>query len=738
LAVSVGLLVATPASLCATEAQAQESAGAVRAAIRPHGGVPTMFINDQPVNAFIYSITGPGPRQLRHLPAFRDAGVHLYEVPLNFFECLAPDGTVNFAAVESGLRAVLAIDPEAWIIARLFMGTPGWWQERYPQELNEYAGAPPQPDGRVVRGPASMASEQWLGDTDDLLRRYLEFLEHSPLGRRVIGYHLCAGTTGEWHYDNFWWLPDTGPAMTKRFRAWLRGKYGDKPEFAAAVVPGAAERGEANDGLFRDPSTADRMVIDYYRCQQETVAQAILRFCRTTRQYAPDKLVGVFYGYYFHMGGRTLQAEGGHLAVLDVLKSPDVDFLCGPYSYEHHSRRVGGEGILRPLVETVKAHGKLYISESDSPTHLGCSQGNDLVARNLTDLTGSVAVMRRDFANVLTHGIGTWWFDVGPPDEQGGLAGGWWNTPELMAEMKRMREIGEEGLAGDRRSAAEVLVVCNPQTYYHVVCSGSGKDALTYPLLNDTARAIYHSGAPFDLIAATDLETVDLSPYKAVVFLDAFYLTAGQRKRIAQTVACDGRVVLWVYAPGYVDEEGLCVDRVSELTGMTVRRSADALAGRIEAVSGDHPLARSAVRGFGIDGPVSPVFWVDDPRATALGTISGTQKVGLAVREFDGWTSVYSFAPPICSEFLRAVFRKAGVHIYSDADDVLYVNRRFLAVNSEAGGLRTLHLPRPCDVVDAFSGKTVARNVSRFEVEIAPKSVQLYRLNDPKSGEVTQ
>ena len=43
-----------------------------------------------------------------------------------------------------------------------------------------------------------------------------------------MGLHLSGGIYGEWHYWGFIDPdpdPDTGPAMTRYFRQWLRTKY---------------------------------------------------------------------------------------------------------------------------------------------------------------------------------------------------------------------------------------------------------------------------------------------------------------------------------------------------------------------------------------------------------------------------------------------------------------------------------------------------------------------------------
>jgi len=692
--------------------------------------VPTPFLNGKPVNMMLYSTTGLTERQIRHLPGIRDAGIHYYQLPLNFYEFLGPDYTANLAPLDDSLKTLLEQDADGYIMIRMYLAPPGWWQTKHADQHIRFTK-----NGQ--EGGESAASQVWLADTAAMIRRYIKHIESSPYGKRVIGYQLAWGVTGEWHYPGFDLLPDAGKPMTARFQQWLTTAYGPRAEFAQAQVPGEAARNRTrDDGIFRDPADpADRRVADYYRCQQETTRDAILAYCKAAKAAAPGKLIGVFYGYYFHMGGQdTQQAEGGHLCIADVLASPDIDFLSGPYSYQHESRKVGGDGCLRGLTESVKLHGKLFFTEADEPTYLGCSQGVNIAARGTDTPAGSISAMRRNFCNAMVHGTDLWWFDIGPKDAQGGLAGGWWDVPDLQAELKRLKTIGADTINHNRASVAQVAVVCNPETYYYIACFYSGKDKLTHPLLHQTVRAMFHAGAPFDLVMAADLDRLDYQRYKAFVFLDAFYLTPGQRQTITTKVKSGGHSVLWVYAPGYVGDNGLSIDAMAELTGMQMKKLAGAQAASILPL-GDvfFPAPWRKVQTIGLDGvAVAPAFAVTDPDAQKLGAIAGTKECGFAIRKFPAWTSLYTFAPPVSPDFFRAFYQTAGVHIYDDANDVLYADTSYLAITGETGGPRTLRLRAPAHVKDLFSGATMAVNAREFSFEFAPKTTRLFLLTPVK------
>jgi len=725
---------------------------ALKAEVRSFNGAPTLFVNDAPSELMIYAVIGAVDRNLKQIDGIRRTGIHYYCLPVNFYECLAPDGSVNFSAVEDGMRMLLNYDPDGYVILRLYMASPGWWLEKYPQERIRYVRS------SLVNTPGelgneSVASKVWQDDTSALLTKYIQYAESLPVSKRIVGYQLAWGVTGEWHYPEFGRIPDAGEAMTAAYRHWLGRTYGDRPEFRTIAVPDEAQRFTAGDGIFRDPSVeSDRRVIDYVKCQHETLRDALLRFCSDAKSACGrNKLVGAFYGYYFHMGYQVNEhAEGGHLCLDDVVRSKDIDFLAGPPSYQHESRKVGGECVLRSLTETVTMHGKLWLGEADEPTYLGCSQGVDLVARGTNTPEGSIAAMQRNFCNTALHGTYLWWFDIGPKDAQGGFGGGWWAPPALAAEMTKLHALGAEMLHRDRSSVAEVLVICNPKTNFNLVSGYSGKDPLTHPLVDDTVRALYRSGVAFDLISIADLKNIDHDRYKLYVFLDAFYMSDADRQTIESCVKTKNHTVLWVYAPGYVRDDKLSLQAMSDVIGMPMKKLDGDRPIKIITTPIDEKIAKREARrfaslavpaqAFGINATVRPAFAVSDDagqKAVSLGKIEGTAESGLAVRAFDTWTSIYTFAPPISPSWLRSVAKLAGVHLYSRDNDVMYINAGYVAMTTESGGMRTIRLPKSANIIDCWTGKTVATNQRVLRFLMAPRSTRLFRIDTPTPTSVS-
>ena len=126
---------------------------------------------------------------------------------------------------------------------------------------------------------------------------------------------------------------------------------------------------------------------------------------------------------------------------------------------------------------------------------------------------------------------------------------------------------------------------------------------------------------------------------------------------------------------------------------------------------------------------LGPLFTVDDPRATTLGTVvinQGRCEPGFAIREEGDWTSVYSAAPNPPPGVLRELARNAGVHIYSDSEDVLYADHNYVGLHTVRAEEKMIHLPRRADVWEVYSGRQVVRDCTEFGDWMEAGSTHLY------------
>ena len=119
---------------------------------------------------------------------------------------------------------------------------------------------------------------------------------------------------------------------------------------------------------------------------------------------------------------------------------------------------------------------------------------------------------------------------------------------------------------------------------------------------------------------------------------------------------------------------------------------------------------------------------VEDPEAIALGKLQDRPETTLAMKPMGHWTSIYTLNPVLPAGFLRALARRAGVHIYNDQDDTFYASRSYLTVAANLAGRRRIQLPRRADVFDPFTGDRLWRGASAFERDFQAKETVIWRL----------
>ncbi len=693
------------------------------AAVRWYRGKPTLFINEDPYPPLFYALTDvPGGRwsweevAQHNLRLFAGLGVRLFQVDL-FLEHLWPAADrFDITLARRQIRGVLEACPEAAVFIRLHVNAPGWWSKAHPEEWTAYADVHTKVESeagfhRIIEydnGPVnrvSLASSAWREQASQKVVQFCHELAATEEGGALAGLHLACGVYGEWHYWGFFQNePDTGAAMTKYFRQWLKARYrsdrglqeawGDpRVTFERAEVPGYQARAQTGAGVFRVPQ-AERPVIDYYRCQQELVAENILHFCGLAKEHWPRPLVtGTFYGYFFPMFGR--QTQGGHLELARVLQSPVVDYLSGPQCYFPFSLEPGGAYRSRSLLESCRLHGKLWLDEMDQKPDL---VWDPLMPGYRGSAELSVALLRRNLCATLTRGHGLWLYDFGV----GFANAGWWDHPALAAENERLLDLFASRLHQEFSSEADVLVVYDTEASYYMASTPQA-DPVTRTLMDQTTLAIYLSGAVCDRIHLADLERVELSKYRLVLFMNTFVLKEDQRRFIATQVAAQGRHVLSFYAPGYCDGDRLDEAFVTEVTGVQVRAVPEGGALEIEVTDPRWPDERVQLETQSL----APMFVVDDPAVSVLGRLRDNQRAAFVRKEKKESVLWYCCLPITSPVLMRRLVAEAGAHIYGGMGDVFYAGHGLVCVHSKDGGKRAVRLRTGSTVVvDLPSGGT--------------------------------
>ncbi len=718
--------------------------------VKKHNGTPTLFLNSHPAFAGYLWASAPAADAypMAHVArAYAEAGIHLYAFDVGTggtaAEWCGPGeghaGHFDFSTVEARYGYILDIDPDARFHLRvhLEMGRQRgeWWRDLYPEEC--------ELDSSGQRTTQSFASSVWRAQAKDFLRAYIAHLQALGLDDHVIAYQTGAGHTGEWvkGQTSMWEIcGDYSKPMQRHFRAWLRQRYHDdvtalrdswaedNVTFESAEVPPADAQRTTTHMSFRDPR-CEQQVIDYYRCLADLCGDLVIDFNRTVKEATQGQaLAGAFYGYllelawnagFFSEGADTpygTTQRSGHLGLAKVLRSPHVDFIVSPYSYGF--RGIGGMGCAMPPAESLRLHGKLYIFEEDSRTHLAPSDAGFGRAASLPD---SIAILKRNVAEVLTRGMGIWWLGhnshIDPVQE-----------PAFKPLLRQFQELGEFSLHLDRTPSAEIAVLVDDESFLYE----SLNNDLDIPLIfQQRLWGLPRLGAPSDYYLLQDFIEGRLPPYKLYIFLNAFQLDATRREALHRELQRDGRVALWIYAPGYIQDKPELAS-MTALTGFQFGKGEHIWGPLMHILNFEHPITAEVPQDlfWGTNNRLGPVFHLEDPEATILGQVvysQGRCKPGLGIKTYADWTSIYCAAPNIPAPVLRGIARFAGVHLYNEDGDVLFASRQLLGVHTLVGGLRTFFLPQRVEIVyDLFARRTVAQDVAHFDVTLPSRSTALY------------
>ncbi|WP_116951838.1 beta-galactosidase [Jiangella endophytica] len=719
-----------------------------RVSVGVHHGAPAIMLGDQPLPAIAYMTYLP---HRGRYDDFAGAGYGVYSVAcylgdrgINSTSGIRPfrpgiwvgPGEYDFSAVDADLARVVEARPDALVLLRVNLDVPAWWESLHPGELSVSA------DGGTLR--QSFSSNVWKDQAGQTLLALIRHIAASPYADNLIAYHLGAGQTEEWMYHgNRDRLPDYSEPHQRAFRAWLRRTYTSDATLRAAwndaavsldtaAVPDAAARTGDPARLFRDPDT-EQQVIDYYRFHSYAAADAVVHFCRTVKEEVGDSaLAGAFYGYVLE----TTHVDVGQHALYHVLTSPHVEFLASPSSYLR--RQAGHDWPYFGLTDSVALHGKLWMNEADTRTHL--TEGLSVVAPEINP-TGSepgpydtslwlgpddpritMSLLRNNLARAITNNAGLWWFD---------MWGGWYDDPAVMEFMAVARTLVDESLRGDRRSTADVAVFVDEASMAHFGYSRNHNQQFLYGQRLELGAM----GTPYDIFQFRDLLDERTHHYSLYVLPNAIKVDR-ELRRVIRRLRDRGKSFVWGHGAGWFgDGNTPGAAGVTDLTGVEMTTTEQQAHLRVTTVESASAALAGIAPGttFGTTSAVgAPLVHPTGGNGELLATVEGTPTPGVVrVEHRRGGHSTYSVAPRIPARFLRNAAKEAGAHVYVDNDDVVYANRRFVALHAISDGPRTIHLPtRATTVTDAFGGshEPIARHTDTVTLQCRQHETYLLRL----------
>ena len=606
-----------------------------------------------------------------------------------------PGEEPDWRPTDKRCRLLLAANPKALLMPRIGMEPPGWWKKAHPDHLMRWE------DGPRKRGVA-VASQLYREEAAARLRAVIEHLE-AKYPERMVGYHPAGHNTGEWFYQDTWKAQFDGYSRVTQaaWRDWLRRRYGteaalraawNQPEmtFADAAVPSPDRRRAAPAGVLRDPA-AEHDIIDFALFQQEAMADCVCALAKAVRTATQGRKLSVFFfGYVFEFAAVWRgPSASGHYGLRRVLDCPDIDILCSPISYV--DRGLGQSAPSMTATESIALAGKLWLNEDDTATYLSSGVFPGL-RQKVSTLTETNSQLLRNVGQAACRNLATWWMDLG--------ATGWFDDPGMWAEMKRLEAIDLPLLNHPTPFRPEVALVNHARSMCRVATGGQ---SVTRPLIYESRGPAARMGASFGQYLLDDILAGRVDA-KLFVFLNAWALTAKERAVLRDHLR--GKTVIWCYAPGYHDGDSVSLVAMRELTGQElVPFAAPELA---QATATEAGLAAGLEpEPFGGDKPVQPLFHAPQTPAARVLARYPNGEAAVTWVATNGGASIFCGAPRLTPGLLRFAAKRAGVHLWTEDDCVLYANGPFVVLHGTKPAPVHLDTGTPRAIIDALTGEAL-------------------------------
>ncbi len=720
-----------------------------------HGTTPGIEVNGTVYPPFRAStvLTWSPDRDVL-LESFSRRGIKLFYLGLpDLYVVGATNGyeNVHLAKWDLQMRRILALNPDAYFFLSYHTEISSYknWLMCHPEERVGFAKPSRSHDlGNYAATPIapSFASKAYREEVGRFLAQAGAYFRSRPWGRRIIGVVAGFGPSSDGMAYGAHCMPDTGLRMTEAFRRFLAEKYktdealqtawGDPDvTLATAAVPDRDARLGSGAYVRNLSDPRDRRLDDYYTAYHREHGDWQIAFGRSVKNAFPGALAGVYFGYTI----LSYTQEGSTACFERVLASPYIDFMQATTRGYNLT-----DGLHRNLTSVFHRYGKLSLIEGDVRTHKAGEDGSGEYWWTCRSPEETRAAVSKFVANALMNGSGAYSIDFGRPK--------WFNCPEALDPFASAGAIWRSLFAAPPVPAADVAVVFDPNeawkdgSAFQSVAAPMGDNLLTYPL-----QTLNFSGYAYDLYAPEDFVNAKRD-YRAVVFLNTTEATPAL-KAAAKKARRPGSTAIWFYAPGLRTEKGYSDASMSELTGMELTATTNAVPLNGKYADGSD-YGFKQFRQFRLKPyppldlkPISPRVSCTDAAVEMRARWSDDKSVAFARKRLtDGSVSVFSGAPLRSCEAWASLFAEAGCHAYTKPGFLVRRNSRLLMVFSgketlipmescvmhgqiDQSGVAEVKLEAPAKkATDLFTGEIVAKDADRFTLHSERPRVWLLEL----------
>ncbi len=660
-------------------------------------GTPVLQINGKPTRPLIFFFNTEVETGRKFLtPQVKlasEAGVHLYSLCVPWPWPGESEEAV-YARGEAFFDAFLEADPDALFIPRLRTEGSAAWMAEHPNELVQHA------DGSKA-DMTCLASELWWNTLTESYARAIRHFENSRFAERIIGYHPCGQNTGEWFHYEYWLKgPDYSAVNAQAFRRWLTARYGDDGALQAAwgddrvtldtaMLPPMPGLASAPCGLLDAPFASflalpeQQPLCDFHFYTNELMARRVMSLATLTKQTAgPNKLVLLFYGYFFEMHGAT----SGHFDMETAIECPDADIFVSPLSYM--DRQPGGSGGFMTAIDSLPVNGKLWLVENDYRTDiLDISSLPEWITESglgprAKDQAETLGVITREFGGLLTHRCGTWWMDL--------IAAGAYADPVVWRRIKEtLSPLYDTLIEAPAPYTPDVAVIVDEASLNYLnypAIEGQACYSPIYDFMCRKAREVFgRSGVTCGYYYLKDFLAGQTPKCGVYWFPDLFAVDAARIERILARLDEEGAAAVWQYAPGYLLDGKPSLAGATQLTGMALAADSGPMAstgaGSLEGCT------------WGEDLFLTPRIACADAEAAVLGTYQHGGGVSAAIKQHGRHTSVFIGSAKLTDEMAGKLLARLGAHRWAAQGGAVQCDGRTLFVHYGEGGEKEIILP---------------------------------------------
>ena len=660
--------------------------------------------------------------------AFQEAGIDLQIIPLfrkgyYWTGC----GQYDFDRVDHTIMENIRRNPRGIFLIGISVTPYPSWAEEFPGEaaVNREGAQQTSRDGR--KNLPCYYSRVYQAQALEYIRQVIAHMRKQPYFKAIAGFHIIGNEDGQFYYQvKYGRYMDEAypPSALEPFRDFLRKRYRNDLEalrkawnqpditFETAVPP----RTPRPLNTFFWDRTTDMPYWDVSIFMNEAMGEFADAMCREAKEAAGKKVLAVM--WWGRGGEQFVQPHFAQTQI--VLPGTGMDLMGGQPGY-FGERDTGCTSYYPWIPDSLRIHGKIPMIEADFRTWI-------TVYKSLTQDCHVVRYWTPDdFRNALLReagrmfsvGGGLWFYD---------MTAGWFDDPELMKDAALVRKIaGRLSENEEPFSPAEIAFVADEENFLATSEQLHCWNGPNFHSVRKTQRAMMRSGLKYDFIYLDDLIKRDLTHYKVLCFLNLYFVSP-RTEAYLNSLRRDGKILVFVYAPGYSTEHGLDADGISRITGIRTEKIAPGLQ---KSVFADSPLTAGLQgKSAGLNNVLGELrFRIDDPDAVPICTYTDGSGVSGAMKKFPDYTVIYLALPsPFTPAFLSQLAGYAGVPVFNRTPGDMFVHRRddLMVLHGVEANTNILCPPQGKKLYDMTTGEELPANSdSTVEITLSPGETRI-------------